>query len=130
MKRLTATLREQMGKGHVLDAAIEANLKGLGYGGGGGGRPPPTALGRGLFPPPRGGGCAPSSRQASATPNASRPIQLGVCCRCSNGFRRRARVAVLGCRTAGRSGAARSWPLPGAAFFGPVLASPPPPRAA
>ncbi len=33
MKRLGATLREQMAEGRKLDAAIEANLKGLGYGG-------------------------------------------------------------------------------------------------
>jgi hypothetical protein len=33
MKRLTATLREQMTEGRALDAAIEANLKALGYGG-------------------------------------------------------------------------------------------------
>lgn len=33
MKRLTATLREQMAEGHKLDAAIKANLKELGYGG-------------------------------------------------------------------------------------------------
>jgi type I restriction enzyme M protein len=33
MKRLTATLREQMAEGRKLDAAIEANLKELGYGG-------------------------------------------------------------------------------------------------
>jgi type I restriction enzyme M protein len=33
MKRLTATLREQMTEGRKLDAAIETNLKGLGYGG-------------------------------------------------------------------------------------------------
>ena len=32
MKRLTATLREQMAKGRKLDAAIEATLKELGYG--------------------------------------------------------------------------------------------------
>jgi type I restriction enzyme M protein len=32
MKRLTATLREQMTAGRKLDAAIEANLKELGYG--------------------------------------------------------------------------------------------------
>ncbi len=32
MKRLTATLREQMTEGRRLDAAIEANLKELGYG--------------------------------------------------------------------------------------------------
>ena len=32
MKRLTATLREQMAEGRKLDAAIEANLKELGYG--------------------------------------------------------------------------------------------------
>ena len=32
MKRLAATLREQMAEGHKLDAAIEANLKELGYG--------------------------------------------------------------------------------------------------
>ena len=31
MKRLTATLREQQAKGAKLDAAIVANLKGLGY---------------------------------------------------------------------------------------------------
>jgi type I restriction enzyme M protein len=33
MKRITATLREQMERGRTLDAAIEANLKELGYGG-------------------------------------------------------------------------------------------------
>ncbi len=33
MKRLTAQLREQMTEGRKLDAAIEANLKELGYGG-------------------------------------------------------------------------------------------------
>jgi len=33
MKRLTATLREQMAEGRKLDAAIAANLKELGYGG-------------------------------------------------------------------------------------------------
>jgi len=33
MKRLTAQLREQMAEGKRLDAAIEENLKGLGYGG-------------------------------------------------------------------------------------------------
>lgn len=33
MKRLTATLREQMAEAKKLDAAIEANLRGLGYGG-------------------------------------------------------------------------------------------------
>ena len=33
MKRLTASLREQMAEGRKLDAAIEANLKELGYGG-------------------------------------------------------------------------------------------------
>jgi type I restriction enzyme M protein len=33
MKRLTATLREQMTQGRKLDAAIEANLRELGYGG-------------------------------------------------------------------------------------------------
>jgi len=33
MKRLTAMLREQMEQGRKLDAAIEANLKELGYGG-------------------------------------------------------------------------------------------------
>src|SRR5213594_2972098 len=33
MKRLTATLREQMAEGRRLDAAIQANLKELGYGG-------------------------------------------------------------------------------------------------
>lgn len=32
-KRLTATLREQMAGGHKFAAAIEANLRGLGYGG-------------------------------------------------------------------------------------------------
>jgi type I restriction enzyme M protein len=33
VKRLTATLREQMAEGRKLDAAIEANLRELGYGG-------------------------------------------------------------------------------------------------
>jgi type I restriction enzyme M protein len=33
MQRLTAMLREQLTKAHTLDAAIEANLKELGYGG-------------------------------------------------------------------------------------------------
>ena len=33
MQRLTAQLREQMAEGRRLDAAIEENLKGLGYGG-------------------------------------------------------------------------------------------------
>jgi type I restriction enzyme M protein len=33
MKRFTATLRDQMVEGRKLDAAIEANLKELGYGG-------------------------------------------------------------------------------------------------
>jgi type I restriction enzyme M protein len=33
MRRLTATLREQMAEGRRLDEAIEENLKGLGYGG-------------------------------------------------------------------------------------------------
>jgi type I restriction enzyme M protein len=33
MKRLTATLRAQMAEGRKLDAAIEANLRELGYGG-------------------------------------------------------------------------------------------------
>ena len=33
MKRLAATLREQMAEGRKLDAAIAANLKELGYGG-------------------------------------------------------------------------------------------------
>ncbi len=33
MKRLTTTLREEMAEGRKLDAAIEANLKDLGYGG-------------------------------------------------------------------------------------------------
>jgi type I restriction enzyme M protein len=33
MKRLTATLREQMAEGGKLDAAIEVTLKELGYGG-------------------------------------------------------------------------------------------------
>ena len=33
MKRLTATLREQQAEAAKLDAAIAANLKGLGYGG-------------------------------------------------------------------------------------------------
>jgi len=33
MKRLTATLREQMTEARELDAVIEANLKELGYGG-------------------------------------------------------------------------------------------------
>ena len=33
MKRLTATLREQITEGRNLDASIEANLKDLGYGG-------------------------------------------------------------------------------------------------
>jgi type I restriction enzyme M protein len=33
MRRLTALLREQMEEGRRLDAAIEANLKELGYGG-------------------------------------------------------------------------------------------------
>jgi type I restriction enzyme M protein len=32
MKRFTAQLREQMAEGRKLDAAIEANMKGLGYG--------------------------------------------------------------------------------------------------
>jgi type I restriction enzyme M protein len=32
MERLTATLREQMAEGCKLDAAIQANLKELGYG--------------------------------------------------------------------------------------------------
>ena len=32
MQRLTATLREQMAEGRKLDAAIQANLKELGYG--------------------------------------------------------------------------------------------------
>ena len=33
MKRLTATLSQQIAEGRKLDAAIEANLKELGYGG-------------------------------------------------------------------------------------------------
>ena len=33
MKRLSATLREQMAEARTLDGAISANLKGLGYGG-------------------------------------------------------------------------------------------------
>ena len=33
MNRLTTTLREQQAKAAKLDAAIAANLKGLGYGG-------------------------------------------------------------------------------------------------
>jgi type I restriction enzyme M protein len=33
MRRLTATLREQQAEGARLDAAIAANLRGLGYGG-------------------------------------------------------------------------------------------------
>jgi hypothetical protein len=33
MQRLTATLREQMAEARKLDAAIEANLRELGYGG-------------------------------------------------------------------------------------------------
>ena len=33
MKRLTSTLREQQAEAAKLDAAIAANLKGLGYGG-------------------------------------------------------------------------------------------------
>ena len=33
MKRLTATLRNEMAEGQKLNAAIEANLKRLGYGG-------------------------------------------------------------------------------------------------
>jgi type I restriction enzyme M protein len=33
MKRLTATLREQMAEARRLDTAVEANLKELGYGG-------------------------------------------------------------------------------------------------
>jgi type I restriction enzyme M protein len=33
MKRLSASLREQMAEGRKLDEAIEANLKGLGYDG-------------------------------------------------------------------------------------------------
>jgi type I restriction enzyme M protein len=33
MQRLTATLREQQAAATKLDAAIAANLKGLGYGG-------------------------------------------------------------------------------------------------
>jgi type I restriction enzyme M protein len=33
MRGLTATLREQQAQGSSLDAAIAANLKGLGYGG-------------------------------------------------------------------------------------------------
>jgi len=33
MKRLTAIVREQMTEGQNLDAAIETNLKELGYGG-------------------------------------------------------------------------------------------------
>jgi type I restriction enzyme M protein len=33
MKRLTATLRAQLAEARKLDAAIEANLKELGYGG-------------------------------------------------------------------------------------------------
>jgi type I restriction enzyme M protein len=33
MKRLVATLREQQAEAAILDAAIAANLKGLGHGG-------------------------------------------------------------------------------------------------
>ena len=33
MERLTATLRDQIAEARKLDAAIEVNLKGLGYGG-------------------------------------------------------------------------------------------------
>ncbi len=33
MQRLTATLQEQIAEGRKLDAAIQANLKELGYGG-------------------------------------------------------------------------------------------------
>jgi len=33
MKRLTAALRDQMAEAHRLDAAIEANVRGLGFGG-------------------------------------------------------------------------------------------------
>lgn len=33
MKQLSATLRERMGEARKVDAAIEANLRELGYGG-------------------------------------------------------------------------------------------------